>query len=84
MRCEPEVGGLQPARGALLRKAGGGARPLAFDESAAEEGAGSYLGLLAQPSGGQPTSATSEAPTLNLHIGLTNGGLPLFTLLPRR
>src|SRR5215217_1892581 len=60
----PNRHGLFAAHRTLLRKAGVGARPLAFDESAAEEGAESYLGLLAQPSGGQPTSATSEAPPL--------------------
>jgi hypothetical protein len=54
----------QPTCGALLCKAGVGARHVASDEPATEEGAESYLGLLAQLSGGQPTSSTGKAPPL--------------------
>jgi hypothetical protein len=60
----PHRHGLQPTRRALLRKAGVGTRPLASEESAAEEGAESHLSLLAQPSDRQPTSATGKAPPL--------------------
>ena len=67
----PHRHGLQPARGVLLYKAGVGARPVAFDEPAAEEGAESHVGLIAQPPGGQPISATGEAPPLKPAHGVS-------------
>ena len=47
------------------------ARPVAFDEPAAEEGAESHVGLIAQPPGGQPISATGEAPPLKPAHGVS-------------